>query len=392
MATTERDYYELLGVARDRRDRDQEGVPRAGARAPPGRLRERRTRSRASSEMAEAYEVLSNSETRQLYDRYGHAGLRSRRVHARELRLRQPRRPLLRVLRRRPLRRRRPARRGARRRRRGRGRDRARRGGRGDDRTSRFAVAVACATCDGERGGAGDEPGRPARPARRRPGAAGLEHAFSAVHPRPPAAAAAAPAGSSRRRADVRRRGPHDRGADARGRHPAGIHDGQRIRLGGRGSCRRARRPRGRLVRPRPRPARPALRPRGARHLISTVDLTMTQAALGTTVTVPTIDGESSSSSSRARSRTRSGCFGARACPSSRARPRRPPPARHRRRAAAPLRGAARPARAVRAQRGRRDLQQGRGLLRQAEERVPLSLRRVSVDRRRRGGRVRRAR
>src|SRR6202040_1807644 len=28
-------------------------------------------------EVSEAYEVLSNSETRQLYDRYGHAGLRS---------------------------------------------------------------------------------------------------------------------------------------------------------------------------------------------------------------------------------------------------------------------------------------------------------------------------
>ena len=28
-------------------------------------------------EVSEAYEVLSNAETRQLYDRYGHAGLRS---------------------------------------------------------------------------------------------------------------------------------------------------------------------------------------------------------------------------------------------------------------------------------------------------------------------------
>ena len=32
--------------------------------------------------VAEAYEVLSKAETRQLYDRYGHAGLRARRLRA----------------------------------------------------------------------------------------------------------------------------------------------------------------------------------------------------------------------------------------------------------------------------------------------------------------------
>ena len=77
MATTDRDLYELLGV---RRDADEATIKKAFRRlarelhpdvsaAPDAESRFR--------EAAEAYEVLSNSETRALYDRYGHAGLRS---------------------------------------------------------------------------------------------------------------------------------------------------------------------------------------------------------------------------------------------------------------------------------------------------------------------------
>src|SRR4029079_12602649 len=77
MAATERDYYELLGVSRDADEREIKKAFRALARqlhpdvsrdhAADGRFRE----------VSEAYEALSNPETRQLYDRYGHAGLRS---------------------------------------------------------------------------------------------------------------------------------------------------------------------------------------------------------------------------------------------------------------------------------------------------------------------------
>jgi molecular chaperone DnaJ len=77
MATTERDYYEVLGVARTATDADIKRAFRRLARelhpdvsADPdaeGRFRE----------VVEAYEVLSKSETRELYDRFGHAGLRS---------------------------------------------------------------------------------------------------------------------------------------------------------------------------------------------------------------------------------------------------------------------------------------------------------------------------
>ena len=77
MATTERDYYELLGVARGatrRRSRTRSAGSRASC-TPTSPTRP--TPRSASAEVVEAYEVLSKPETRELYDRYGHAGLRS---------------------------------------------------------------------------------------------------------------------------------------------------------------------------------------------------------------------------------------------------------------------------------------------------------------------------
>ena len=77
MARSEHDPYELLGVPRDADDATIKKAFRRLARelhpdvsdAPDAEARFRET--------AEAYEVLTNSETRALYDRYGHAGLRS---------------------------------------------------------------------------------------------------------------------------------------------------------------------------------------------------------------------------------------------------------------------------------------------------------------------------
>ena len=78
MATTERDYYELLGVARGAPDAEIKKAFRKLARElHPDVSNEPDAHSRFR-EVAEAYEVLSKPETRELYDRYGHAGLRRR--------------------------------------------------------------------------------------------------------------------------------------------------------------------------------------------------------------------------------------------------------------------------------------------------------------------------
>src|SRR2546421_1365290 len=77
MATTQRDYYEVLGVSRPAGNGEIKRAFRRLARelhpdvsgAPDAQERFR--------EVVEAYEVLSKAETRELYDRFGHAGLRS---------------------------------------------------------------------------------------------------------------------------------------------------------------------------------------------------------------------------------------------------------------------------------------------------------------------------
>src|SRR4026209_1848813 len=76
MATTQRDYYEVLGVARAADEGEIKRAFRRLARelhpdvstAPDAQERFR--------EVVEAYEVLSKRETRELYDRFGHSGLR----------------------------------------------------------------------------------------------------------------------------------------------------------------------------------------------------------------------------------------------------------------------------------------------------------------------------
>ena len=76
MATAERDYYELLGVARGATDAEIKTAFRKLARElHPDVSKEPDAQERFRA-VAEAYEVLSKAETRQLYDRYGHAGLR----------------------------------------------------------------------------------------------------------------------------------------------------------------------------------------------------------------------------------------------------------------------------------------------------------------------------
>src|SRR3954451_11075561 len=77
MATTERDYYELLGVSRDAGEEDIKRAFRRRARELHPDVSDAPDAKERFAELAEAYEVLSKRETRELYDRYGHAGLRS---------------------------------------------------------------------------------------------------------------------------------------------------------------------------------------------------------------------------------------------------------------------------------------------------------------------------
>src|SRR6476620_10611658 len=76
MATTQRDYYEVLGVARGADEGEIKRAFRGLARELHPDVSEAPDAPERFREVVEAYEVLSKSETRELYDRFGHAGLR----------------------------------------------------------------------------------------------------------------------------------------------------------------------------------------------------------------------------------------------------------------------------------------------------------------------------
>ena len=73
-----RDYYEVLGVARGADDGEIKKAFRRLARElhPDVNSHDPNAEDKFK-EAAEAYEVLSKTETRALYDRFGHDGLRS---------------------------------------------------------------------------------------------------------------------------------------------------------------------------------------------------------------------------------------------------------------------------------------------------------------------------
>src|SRR5919201_1104391 len=77
MSTTKRDYYELLGVGRDADEGEIKRAFRRLARELHPDVSGAPDAERRFREVVEAYEVLSNGERRQLYDRFGHDGLRS---------------------------------------------------------------------------------------------------------------------------------------------------------------------------------------------------------------------------------------------------------------------------------------------------------------------------
>ncbi len=73
-----RDYYEVLGVARDASESEIKSAFRRLARELHPDVNDHDPNAEEKfKEAAEAYEVLSDSERRAIYDRYGHDGLRS---------------------------------------------------------------------------------------------------------------------------------------------------------------------------------------------------------------------------------------------------------------------------------------------------------------------------
>ncbi len=81
MATAERDYYELLGVEQGATEAELKKAFRRKARELHPDVSAEPDAQERFRQVAEAYEVLSNAETRQLYDRFGHAGLQAGRLH-----------------------------------------------------------------------------------------------------------------------------------------------------------------------------------------------------------------------------------------------------------------------------------------------------------------------
>jgi molecular chaperone DnaJ len=292
MATT-RDYYELLGLDRTATEGEIKRAFRARARELHPDVSDAPDAEERFKEVVEAYEVLSNPERREVYDRFGHAGLRGQGFTPTsfdfgalgDLFSAFFGDDLFGV--------------GARASRAARGADVAAEveielvdAARGVDRDVPIEVAVTCATCQGS----GAEPGSAPVTCPTCAGSGRLQAVSSTIF------------GQFVRTQTCGRCGglgtvieDHCSKCDGAGRVleertlavqiPPGIHDGQRIRLGGEGHAGALGGRAGDVyvlvrVRPDPRFAREG------NDLFTTVDLTMTQAALGATVVVPTLDGE----------------------------------------------------------------------------------------------------
>src|SRR6184192_2913216 len=78
MAANRRDYYEVLGVTRSASDQElKTAYRRLAHQYHPDKNQTDPTAEERFKEAAEAYAVLSDTEQRQRYDRFGHAGVSS---------------------------------------------------------------------------------------------------------------------------------------------------------------------------------------------------------------------------------------------------------------------------------------------------------------------------
>jgi molecular chaperone DnaJ len=292
MATTDHDYYELLGVGRDADEQEIKKAFRVLARRLHPDVSEEPDAEVRFREISEAYEVLSNAETRRLYDRYGHAGLRSGGFTPRHFDLgdigdlfsaffgddlfgggvRSA---------------------GAR------GADVAAEleidlleAARGTTASVSHRVTVPCRAC----GGNGVQPGTRVSTCPRCGGNGRLQQVTRSVFGEFVRTSACPQCGGSGRRVEHPCEACDGAGRTVEERTlevevPAGIHDGQRIRLSGEGHAGLLGGRSGDLyvlvrIRPHDRFVREG------NDIFSQIDLTIVQAALGATLRVPTLDGD----------------------------------------------------------------------------------------------------
>src|SRR5438552_4565878 len=290
MATTERDYYELLGISRNATEPEIKKAFRGLARELHPDVSEAPDADERFREVVEAYEVLSKSETRELYDRYGHAGLRSGGFEPGHFDFGSLSdlfsaffgEDLL-----------------GGRASRSRGADLVAEveieladAATGATREVPFQVAVACGHC----GGDGSEPGTEVTTCPTCGGAGRLQQVSRSVFGEFVRTQACPACGGSGRKIETPCTECQGAGRVFEQRTvavdiPAGIHDGQRIRLSGEGHAGGLHGRAGDVyvevhVKPDDRFVREG------NDVYCTVDLTFPQAALGATVTVPTLHGD----------------------------------------------------------------------------------------------------
>ncbi len=285
-----RDYYDVLGVARDADEATVKKAFRRLARELHPDVSDAVDADERFKEVVEAYEVLSSSERRELYDRYGLEGLRSGGFVPTAFDLGNLSDLFSAFF----------------------GDDlfaaagRRRRGAdvgtevtidlaesaRGVTRGVAFQLAAMCSTCEGS----GLEPGTAPVVCPRCAGRGRLQRTSRTVFGEFVQTQSCPDCGGVGRLIETpcvtcagagRTIGEHTVDVEI----PAGIHDGQRIKISGQGH---AGEPGGQagdayvLVRVRSDPRFV----REGNDIFTAVDITVTQAALGTTVTVDTLDGE----------------------------------------------------------------------------------------------------
>ncbi|MDQ4081816.1 MAG: molecular chaperone DnaJ [Actinomycetota bacterium] len=294
MAAVKRDYYDVLGVPRSADDKEIKTAFRRLARELHPDVSDRPDAQERFREAAEAYEVLSKPEARELYDRYGHDGLRTRGFQPTDFDVTNLS-DLFSVFFGEEIF--------------GRSTAGGRRSARGGDAVATveielaeaaegvskavpFPVTLACPACRGT----GAEPGTTPETCPRCGGAGRLQSVSSSVFGQFIRTQSCPQCGGAGEVGRVPGRECRGAGRVTEERTleveiPPGIHDGQRIRLSGEGHAGTFGGRSGDLyvlvrVQPDPRFVR------DGNDIVSTVDLTMTDAALGGKVTIPTLDGE----------------------------------------------------------------------------------------------------